>query len=179
MSTSSIKRQIRRFHVVVVQRTSKKCSKKSDARAELFWSFNLLFFEVVNAVTGQQWIWQTMADEHCEVTSYWWKTCPTVEVTWSFTYFSLCTDAPSPHKKGRGCLHTDRLHILGLKPRSRHFKSSMLLFKENHSNHFSKPWLQKLEWFTVVLLLYFGNIISISVGETSQFKVKPVIILKS
>ena len=45
----------------------------------------------------------------------------------------------------------------------------MLLFKENHSNHFSKPWLQKLEWFTVVLLLYFGNIISISVGETSQF----------
>ena len=41
----------------------------------------------------------------------------------------------------------------------------MLLFKENHSNHFSKPWLQKLEWFTVVLLLYFGNIISISVGE--------------
>ena len=179
MSTSSIKRQIRRFHVVVVQRTSKKCSKKSDARAELFWSLNLLFFEVVNAVTGQQWISQTMADEHCEVTSYWWKTCPTVEVTWSFTYFSLCTDAPSPHKKGRGRLYTDRLHILGLKPRSRHFKSSMLLFKENHSNHFSKPWFQKLEWFTVVLLLYFGNIISISVGETSQFKVKPVIILKS
>ena len=55
----------------------------------------------------------------------------------------------------------------------------MLLFKKNHSNHFSKPWFQKLEWFTVVLLLYFGNIISISVGETSQFKVKPVIILKS
>ena len=110
---------------------------------------------------------------------YWWKTCPTVEVTWSFTYFSLCKDAPSPHKKGRGRLYTDRLHILGLKPRSRHFKSSMLLFKENHSNHFSKPWFQKLEWFTVVLLLYFGNIISISVGETSQFKVKPVIILKS
>ena len=41
MSTSSIKRQIRRFHVVVaavvVQWTSKKCTKKSkkrDARAE-------------------------------------------------------------------------------------------------------------------------------------------------
>ena len=35
MSTSSIKRQIRRFHVVVVQWTSKKCIKKRDARAEL------------------------------------------------------------------------------------------------------------------------------------------------
>ena len=32
MSTSSIKRQIRRFHVVVVQWTSKKCTKKRDAR---------------------------------------------------------------------------------------------------------------------------------------------------
>ena len=45
MSTSSIKRQIRRFHVVVVQWTSKKCTKKRDARAELlFWSLNLLLF---------------------------------------------------------------------------------------------------------------------------------------
>ena len=35
ISTSSIKRQIRRFHVVVVQWTSKKCIKKRDARAEL------------------------------------------------------------------------------------------------------------------------------------------------
>ena len=35
MSTSSIKRQIRRFHVVVVQWTSKKCTKKHDARVEL------------------------------------------------------------------------------------------------------------------------------------------------
>ena len=34
-STSSIKRQIKRFHVVVVQWTSKKCTKKRDARAEL------------------------------------------------------------------------------------------------------------------------------------------------
>ena len=35
----SIKRSIRRFHVVVVQWTSKKCTKKRDARAELlFWS---------------------------------------------------------------------------------------------------------------------------------------------
>ena len=51
MSTSSIKRQIRRFHVVVVQWTSKKCTKKRDARAELlFWSLNLLFFEVVVVV---------------------------------------------------------------------------------------------------------------------------------
>ena len=113
MSTSSIKRQIRRFHVVVVQRTSKKCTKKSDARAELlFWSLNLLFFEVVNVVTGQQWISQTMADERCEVTSYWWKACPTVEVTWSFTYFSLYTDAPSPHKKGRGvCIQTGYTYL--------------------------------------------------------------------
>ena len=45
MSTSSIKRQIRRFYVVVVQWTSKKCTKKGDARAELlFWSLNLFFF---------------------------------------------------------------------------------------------------------------------------------------
>ena len=34
MSTSSTERQIRRFHVVV-QWTSKKCTKKRDARAEL------------------------------------------------------------------------------------------------------------------------------------------------
>ena len=49
--TSSIKRQIRRFHVVVVQWTSNKCPKKRDARAGLlFWSLNLLFFEVVVVV---------------------------------------------------------------------------------------------------------------------------------
>ena len=42
---TTLKRQIRRFHVVVVQWTSKKCAKKRDARAELlFWSLNLLFF---------------------------------------------------------------------------------------------------------------------------------------
>ena len=35
MFTSSIKRRIRRFDVVVVQWTSKKCTKKRDARAEL------------------------------------------------------------------------------------------------------------------------------------------------
>ena len=35
MSTSSIKRRIGRFHVVVVQWTSKKSTKKRDARAEL------------------------------------------------------------------------------------------------------------------------------------------------
>ena len=34
MSTSSIKRQIRRFHVVVVQWSLKTCTKKRDARAE-------------------------------------------------------------------------------------------------------------------------------------------------
>ena len=53
MSTSgSIKREISRFHVVVVQWTSKKWTKKRDARAELlFWSLNLLFFfEVVLVV---------------------------------------------------------------------------------------------------------------------------------
>ena len=44
MFTSSVKRQIGRFHVVVVQWTSKKCTKKCDARAELLiWSLNLLF----------------------------------------------------------------------------------------------------------------------------------------
>ena len=37
-------------HVVFVQWTSEKCTKKRDARAELFWSLNLLFFEVVVVV---------------------------------------------------------------------------------------------------------------------------------
>ena len=51
MSTSSIKRPIRRFHVLVVQWTSKKYTKKRDARAELLsWSLNLLFFEIVVVV---------------------------------------------------------------------------------------------------------------------------------
>ena len=35
MSSSSIKRQIRKLHVVAVQWTSKKCTKKRAARAEL------------------------------------------------------------------------------------------------------------------------------------------------
>ena len=35
MSTFCIKRQIRRFHVVVMQWTSKKCIKERDASAEL------------------------------------------------------------------------------------------------------------------------------------------------
>ena len=34
MSTSSTKRHIERFHVVVMQYASKKCPKKRDARAE-------------------------------------------------------------------------------------------------------------------------------------------------
>ena len=51
MSTSSIKRKFRRLHVIVVQWTSTKCTKKRDACAELlFWSLNLLFFEVVVVV---------------------------------------------------------------------------------------------------------------------------------
>ena len=42
---------IRSFHVVVEQWTSKKWTKKSDARAELlFWSLNLLFLEIVVVV---------------------------------------------------------------------------------------------------------------------------------
>ena len=36
--TSCIKFRIRWFHIVVVQWTSKKCTKKRDARAELFFS---------------------------------------------------------------------------------------------------------------------------------------------
>ena len=39
MFTSSIKRRIRWFYVVVVQWTSKKCTKKRDARAELFFAY--------------------------------------------------------------------------------------------------------------------------------------------
>ena len=52
MTTSSIKRRrIGRFHVVVVQWTSKKCIKKRDARAELlFCSENQFFFDVLVVV---------------------------------------------------------------------------------------------------------------------------------
>ena len=35
MATSSIKRRIGRFYVVVVQWTPKKCTKEREARAEL------------------------------------------------------------------------------------------------------------------------------------------------
>ena len=35
MFTSTTKREIRHFHVVVVQRQQKKCAKKRDARAKL------------------------------------------------------------------------------------------------------------------------------------------------
>ena len=42
---SSIKREIGHFHVVVVQKQAKKCTKKRDARAKLlFCLWNLLFF---------------------------------------------------------------------------------------------------------------------------------------
>ena len=52
MSMSAITRQIRRFHVVVVQWTSKKCTKKRDVRAKLLFLIiiNLLFVEVVVVV---------------------------------------------------------------------------------------------------------------------------------
>ena len=42
---SSIKREIRHFHVIVVQKRAKECTKKRDARANLLFCFwNLLFF---------------------------------------------------------------------------------------------------------------------------------------
>ena len=44
MSTSSIKRQIRRIHVVVVQWTSKKCTKKLACEQAFGPAGNLLFF---------------------------------------------------------------------------------------------------------------------------------------
>ena len=77
MSTFSIKRQVRRFQVVVVKWTSKKCTKKRDARAELlFWSLNLLFFEVVFVVVvvvAKLPIFQNLtlgAPETCYFTSF-------------------------------------------------------------------------------------------------------------
>ena len=43
LCTSSVQREIRHFHVVVVQWRQKKCTKKRDARAKLlFWLLNLL-----------------------------------------------------------------------------------------------------------------------------------------
>ena len=49
MFTFSIKRRIRRFHFIVVQSTSKKCSKKLDARAAtvVFMLKPIFFFDVV------------------------------------------------------------------------------------------------------------------------------------
>ena len=56
MFTPSIKRQIRRFHVVVVHWTSKKCTKKRDARAELlFWSLNLFVF-LKSSLWSSSWL---------------------------------------------------------------------------------------------------------------------------
>ena len=44
---------IRRFHVVEVQWTSKKCTKKRDARTKLlFGSQNHLFIDVVVAIVA-------------------------------------------------------------------------------------------------------------------------------
>ena len=48
--TSSTKREIRHFHVVVVQRRAKKCTKRRDARAKfglLFQSTPIAFFTVL------------------------------------------------------------------------------------------------------------------------------------
>ena len=52
MSTSSIKSQIRGFPVVVVQWTSKKCTKKRDGkcRAVVLIIKPIVFFEVVVVV---------------------------------------------------------------------------------------------------------------------------------
>ena len=46
MLTSSTNHPIKRFHVVVVHWTSKKCTKKRDARAEL-WVCSIVFYVVV------------------------------------------------------------------------------------------------------------------------------------
>ena len=48
MFMSSVKPEIRRFHVVVVQKRAKKCTKKRDARAKLL--FCLLKLPVVSDV---------------------------------------------------------------------------------------------------------------------------------
>ena len=46
MFTPSTNHRIRRFHVVVVHWTSKKCTKKRDAPAEL-WVCSIVFYVVV------------------------------------------------------------------------------------------------------------------------------------
>ena len=56
MITCSIKRQIRSFHVVVVQWTAKKCTKKRDASVELlFWSLNLIVF-LKSSLWSSSWL---------------------------------------------------------------------------------------------------------------------------
>ena len=68
MFTCFINHRIRRFHVVVVQRTSKECTKKCDVCAELlFWSLHLLLFwsrrcgrhrsRVSSLLLQEKWCW--------------------------------------------------------------------------------------------------------------------------
>ena len=96
MSTFYIKRQIRRFHLVVEQWTSKKCTKKHDARAELlFWSLNLLFFvEVVVVVdvvivasvtfnkgstaSPSERSQQNFAEKHDKLSTWWYYKLPNI-----------------------------------------------------------------------------------------------------
>ena len=99
MSTFYIKRQIRRFHLVVEQWTSKKCTKKHDARAELlFWSLNLLFFvEVVVVVdvvivasvtfnkgstaSPSERSQQNFAEKHDKLSTWWYYKLPNINGT--------------------------------------------------------------------------------------------------
>ena len=61
MFTSSIKRRIRWFYVEVVQWTSKKCSKKRDARAGLFFAHKTNWF--LTLLSSWWWLLKGMLHE--------------------------------------------------------------------------------------------------------------------
>ena len=88
MSTSSINRQIRRFHIVVMQWTSKKCTKKRDARAQLlFWSLNLLFFWSRRCCRCRSCLSSLLSHND----SLFWETILHVRIHWYLELGGTCT----------------------------------------------------------------------------------------
>ena len=57
---SSIKREIRHFHVVVVQKRAEKFTKKHDARAKLLFCVENLLFFLRSGCRPRRWILKSL-----------------------------------------------------------------------------------------------------------------------